>query len=44
MEATLRAPQIDVGGMQLRGVQMEVHDDASPTQPATTPTVVAPKS
>jgi hypothetical protein len=44
MEATLRAPQIDVGGMQLRGVQMDIHDDAAPPQPAIKPTAVAPKS
>ena len=44
VEATLRAPQIDVGGMQLRGVQMDIHDDAAPAQPATRPTAVAPKS
>lgn len=44
MEATLRAPQIDVGGMQLRGVQMDIHDDVAPSQPAATPTVVVPKS
>jgi hypothetical protein len=44
MEATLRAPQIEVGGMQLRGVQMDIHEDAAPSQPATGPTPVAPKS
>jgi len=44
MEATLRAPQIDVGGMQLRGVEMDIHEDVAPLPPATTPTVVAPKS
>jgi hypothetical protein len=44
MEATLRAPQIEVGGMQLRGVQMDIHEDVAPSQPAATPTVVAPKS
>ena len=44
MEATLRAPQIDVGGMQLRGVQMDIHEDAAPSQPAATPSNVAPKS
>ncbi len=44
VEATLRAPQIDVGGMQLRGVQMDIHDDVAPSQPATKPTVIAPKS
>ena len=43
VEATLRAPQIDIGGMQLRGVQMDIHDDAPP-QPAAKPSVVAPKS
>ena len=44
MEATLRAPQIDAGGMQLRGVQMDIHDDAAPSQPAAGPTAVVPKS
>ncbi|HEV2606684.1 MAG TPA: hypothetical protein VGT79_01760 [Xanthomonadaceae bacterium] len=44
MEATLRAPQIDVDGMQLRGVQMDIHEDAAPSQPVTGPTAVAPKS
>ncbi len=43
IEATLSAPQIDIGGMQLHGVQMDIYDDA-PTQPAAKPPVVAPKS
>lgn len=44
IEATLSAPQIDVGGMQLHGVQMEIRDDAAPTQPASKPSPVTPKS
>lgn len=44
MEATLRAPQIDVGGMQLRGVQLDIHDDVAPSQPPTGPTAIPPKS
>lgn len=36
VEATLTAPQIDISGMQLRGVQMEIRDDAAvPTHRAT---------
>ncbi len=34
VDATLTAPQIDIAGMQLHGVQMEIRDDAAvPTQP-----------
>ncbi len=43
IEATLSVPLIDIGGMQLHGVQMDIRDDA-PTQPAAKPPVVAPKS
>ena len=49
IEAALRTPQLDVGGMQLRGVQMEIRDDVVPSQPvlsqpAPKPAVAAPKS
>ena len=44
IEATLHAPQIDVGGMQLRGVKLDVRDDAATTQPAAKSPAVVPKS
>jgi hypothetical protein len=44
IEATLSAPQLDVGGMQLRGVQMTIHDDAAPSKPAAEASAIAPKS
>ena len=44
IEATLSTPQIDVGGMQLHGVRMDIRDDAvAPVQSATTP-ATPPKS
>ena len=44
IEATLITPQFDVGGMQLRSVQLDIHDDPAPAQPATKPSTVTPKS
>ncbi len=44
IEATLSAPRIDVGGMQLRGVKLDMRDNAAPEQPATKPSRIAPKS
>jgi hypothetical protein len=37
VEAQLVTPRIDVGGIQLQGVQMEIHDDAPPSAPASKP-------
>ncbi|MEO8742061.1 MAG: hypothetical protein ABI365_02600, partial [Lysobacteraceae bacterium] len=44
IEATLITPQFDVSGMQLRGVQLDIHDDPAPAQPAAKPSTITPKS
>ncbi len=44
IEATLSAPQIEIGGMQLHGVRMEIRGDAATPSPAATPAAVTPKS
>ena len=44
IEATLSAPQLDVDGVQLRGVRMEIHDDATPSQPVAKTPAVSPKT
>jgi hypothetical protein len=47
VEAQLVTPRIDVGGLQLQGVQMKIHGDtappASPSKPASAPNSVAGK-
>ncbi|HEY2345937.1 MAG TPA: hypothetical protein VGH80_08635 [Xanthomonadaceae bacterium] len=45
VQATLDAPALDVGGVQLRGVHAEVRDDDAPTQPESAPASTgAPRS